>query len=144
MEMKINQARQHMERIKRSFARIQSQGADDQSHDDLMHFFEDCWHLKDYAKACLPNDQQKQLETEIDNYQHLKIVADIANRSKHAILTKNVRVDAEITHKHIHASDGKNSPPATAKYTITIQDDAHDIAREAIAAWQTILTKYKL
>ena len=143
----MNQARQHMERIKRSFDRIQAHSADNQAYDDLMHFFEDCWHLKDYAKVCLLPTQQKRLEEEIEKCKHLKIVADIANKSKHAELRRK-RVDADITHKYIRAYDGADSSPATAKYTITLQDgssyDAHDVAREAIAEWQTILANYKL
>jgi len=147
MEIKMNKARLQMEKVLRSFARIQSNSADDQAYDDLMHFFEDCWHLKDYAKVCLPPTQQKQLEEEVEKCKHLKIVADIANRSKHAEL-KRKRGDADITHKYIRTYDGANPSPATAKYTITLQDgssyDVHDVAREAIAEWQTIITKYKL
>jgi len=144
----MNQARLQLEKVKRSFDRIQAHGADARAYDDLMHFFEDCWHLKDHAKVCLPIAQQGQFETDVNSYPHLKIVADLANKSKHVVLTKTNRVDATITHKYIYAYDGAYSPPATAQYMITLQDrstyDAHDVAREAIAEWQTILAKYKL
>ncbi|MCX5886145.1 MAG: hypothetical protein NT096_09590 [Proteobacteria bacterium] len=144
----MNQARLQFEKIKRSFDRIKAHGADDHAHDDLMHFFEDCWHLKDHIKFCLATSQQAQLEKDVESSTYLKIVADLANKSKHVVLNKKNRVDATITHKHIHAYDGKYSPPATAKYTVTLKDgatyDAHDIAREAMAEWQAILAKYNL
>jgi hypothetical protein len=144
----MNQARLQFERVKRSFERIQDHGADNQAYDDLIHFFEDCWNLKDHAKDCLPAIQKGQFETDINSCPHLRIVADLANKFKHVVLKKSNRVDATVTHKHIHAYDGSYSPPATAEYTITLRDgsthDAHDVAREAIVEWQAILTKYGL
>jgi hypothetical protein len=144
----MNQARRQFEKVKRSFQRIQNHGADDQAYDDLMHFFEDCWHLKDHTKVCLSTGKQGQLETDVNSCTHLQIVADLANKSKHVRLTKMNRVGATVTHKCMHAYDGSYSPPATAEYTITLQGgstyDAHDVAQKAITEWQAIFKKYGL
>ena len=144
----MNLARLQFERVERSFKRIQDHGGADQAYDDLMHFFEDCWHLKDHTKVCLPTGQQVQLEKDVNSCATLKVAADLANKSKHVVLTRPPRVDATVTHKHIHLFDGSYPPPATAEYTITLRDgsthDAHDVAQKAIVEWQAILVKYGL
>ena len=53
--------------------------------DDLGHFFQDCWHLKDW----LINDPSLSLaksviEKEVDAYKALMMAADLANARKQA------------------------------------------------------------
>ena len=111
----MNLARMHFERVMRSFSRLQEHAASDQAYDDLMHFFEDCWHLKDHIKLCLGPSSGQKLEQAIKYGQHpsLSVIADLANKSKHVVLNKNNRVDATVTHKHIHVYDGSYSLPST-------------------------------
>jgi len=146
----MNEARRHHERLARSMARIGSHGPTDQDHDDLLRAFEDCWHLKDHIKHCISQDAGKQLERDIDDHRFpsLEIVADLANKSKHVVLTKKKRVDATITHKSIHAFDGSPSPPPTAAYTVTTRDggvhDAHRLLERALVEWNAVLAAHGL
>lgn len=87
------------------------------------------------------------MEKDVHAYWALRIVADIANRSKHITIT-NVRDDARITHKFIHVYDGAHVQPTTARFGITLADgstyDAHDVATEAVQNWEAILVQHGL
>ena len=76
--------RVHYERLQRSFARIlqpyQSSVAYD---DDLQHFFQDCFHLKDWIKNDPASGSGPQIEAEVQAERPLRIAADLANAAKH-------------------------------------------------------------
>jgi hypothetical protein len=60
--------------------------------DTVFHFFQDCYHLKDWLK----NDPTSashagQVEVEITNSKALSLCADLANATKHLVLTKSAR-----------------------------------------------------
>jgi len=74
--------------------------------DNIIHFIQDCYHLKDWIKndpiilkhfkSLSRVDKQKnqprnRIEEYIDNSKYLKIIADIANASKHLVLHKKPR-----------------------------------------------------
>ena len=140
----------YLERVRRSLSRIQNHAASDQAYDDLMHFFEDCWHLKNYIKSCIAPEYGRKLEQAVDmgQYPSLCIVADLANKTKHVVLTKRNRVDATVTHKRIRVYDRSYSLPATAEYTVTLRDgsthDAHAVALRAMTEWEGILKSYSV
>jgi len=143
----MNKARLQFERVKRYYERIQQFGGSDVAYDDLLAFFQNCWHLKDHVKSCLSSTAARQVEEDVHAHRALRIVADIANRSKHVTIT-NVRDDARITHKFIHVYDGAHAPPATARFGITLADgstyDAHNVATEAVQNWEAILVRHGL
>ena len=116
----MNNARLQFNRVKRYYERIQLCGTSNEAYDDLLAFFENCWHLKDHLKASLPPGKAAQIEKDVDNCSAVRIIADLANRSKPLELTRNIREDALITHKFIQVYDGPQQLPGTARYQITL------------------------
>ena len=115
--------------------------------DDLQHFFQDCWHLKDWIK----NDpallgQGGVIEAEVDAHKALRIAADLANGCKH--LNRNQhREGAYVTSKSVTAHLGQ-ARGVDVLHIITLSDGstlpAHVAAKEAFDAWDVILRKIGL
>ena len=120
--------------------------ANDSGSDHLRNFFEACWHIKDHARAALPASEHNRLERDVVSARVFNIVADVANRSKHVILTKSDRTGAAVTFKAISAFGG--ATPASATYSIDLADgsrcDALQIANEALVEWDRLLSSYGL
>jgi hypothetical protein len=139
-------ARLQLDAARRYHRKLRPLPATDEGYDLLRAFFENCWHVKDYAKSELSSVVHSAFEAEVASTQILQIVADLANRSKHVILTKTDRVGAAVTVIELHVFDGAATLPAIAAYRVTLADgsafDAFDVADRAIAAWDPILTKY--
>jgi sugar-specific transcriptional regulator TrmB len=161
---------EQLERVKRSLAKIENQDRGQTEYeDDLWHFFQDCYHLKDWIK----NDKnisatiRNCIEGFIKNNKELRICADLANRSKHAELTRHNREDAEITRQNYTVypasavlrstadrSDICQVPSdvepikSTREYIITLRDGSECkalvVVREAVKAWESFLLKNNL
>ena len=77
--------RAQYERFKRSYDRVTGSYLSSVEYDDdLHHFMQDCWHLKDWIK----NDpstasMSSYIDTEVHKSSSLRIVSDLANGSKH-------------------------------------------------------------
>ena len=58
--------------------------------DDIYHFFQDCWHLKDWIKndATLSQSTREGIISEAKKTDSLKYCADLANGSKHLKLER--------------------------------------------------------
>jgi len=116
--------------------------------DDLMHFLQDCWHLKDW----IGNDQalrigRPAIETEVASHKSLRVVADLANGSKHIDNSRYCREGANVTSKSVtvHLC---STLPADISHTITLGDSstifATDLTRQAIESWDIVLRKLGL
>jgi hypothetical protein len=57
--------------------------------DNLYHFFQDCWHLKDWIKNdnTLSQTTQDAIVTEAEKTESLNFCAELAIESKHLVLT---------------------------------------------------------
>jgi hypothetical protein len=121
---------------------------DDSGYDHLRAFFESCWSVKDHALSDLPASQRQQFEKAVDSVLCLRLVADVANRSKHVTLTKRDRVGAAVTFRAIHVFDGADTRDATSEYSITLNDGsiyaAIAIADDALRAWDAVLGSFTL
>ena len=109
--------------------------------DDLHHFMQDCWHLKDWIK----NDPETGLATTIEKtvraYKSLRIAADLANGSKH--LNRYTHEEgAYVTSISVTAHLGQDKP-VDVECVITLGDgtqtSAVSVVRDAFADWNTIL-----
>lgn len=123
--------------------------ATDDGYDQLRAFFESCWNVKDHAISDLPKSQHQAFEKAVDGELSLRVVADVANRSKHVVLTRKDRVGGAITFKAIQVVDGSNSTKAaTAEYSISLNDgtthSAVSIADESLRSWETVLQSFNL
>jgi hypothetical protein len=79
------------ERMKRFRARLEDYTGEQKIYeDDMWACFQAIYHLKDWLGHDFPLLRQD-IEDHITNGQHLKIGADLANRSKHMKLTRRIR-----------------------------------------------------
>ena len=122
--------------------------ASDDGEDRIRAFVESCWHVKDHALADLAGAARASFEKDVEASTPLRVIADLANRSKHVVLTRRDRVGASMNIKKIDAYDGSVSGPAKANFEVTLADgtvhSVTDIANAALVAWEPILTKYGL
>ncbi|MBI5674920.1 MAG: hypothetical protein HZC48_03675 [Nitrospirae bacterium] len=133
--------------------------------DDILGFFQNCWHLKDWIKndPALPNKVRDNIEREVKNYNSLMICADLTNRSKHSELTRKIRKDAKITKMviiaHVPAlaiclnpypkqlepqEKGYFEHPFYIETSDGSKLDGLSIAIQAVDDWEKILSKFAL
>lgn len=125
----------------------------DANKETYIRFFQDCFHLKDWLK----NDETIQskrakgnIEIYINNSNHLKFTADIANASKHKKIDFKIRVDKEIDVAEsgyvMHGDINLNEFGRKVRiiYNGHNSIDAFNLARGCIDEWQTFIKKYKL
>jgi hypothetical protein len=130
------------DRMQRSYERILKDTASSTEYeDDLQHFYQDCWHLKDWIKND-PNCNVGVLsEKEVGAQPILQVIADLANAGKH-LVRHHDRVGAYATGKDVtvHLGQGK---PADILFTITLSDgtvyEGKSLARQAMDSWATVL-----
>ena len=116
--------------------------------DDIQHYFQDCWHLKDWIKNDVNVSQivRDNIESEVDNHKSLRIVADLANGSKHLSRTKH-REGAYVTGGNLNIYLGQ-SKPIDIEYNITLNDGSivcqKVLVKEVFDDWQIVLKKFNL
>lgn len=91
--------REQYYRVKRWHVRLAEAEAVDERHlDDLYAFFVCCFHLKDWLKADPTLDPAVGGAAEglVNGNEWLALCADLANGSKHLVLTKQVRVESRL------------------------------------------------
>jgi hypothetical protein len=132
------------ELMKRSYARLSKTHASSIEYDDdLQHFFQDCWHLKDWIKndTSVTKGLKDAIEGEVKAHKSLRIAADIAIGCKHLSRTTN-REGAYVTSKSVIAHLGQ-ARGVDVFHTITLDDgstlSAQDVARDAFRAWDAVL-----
>ena len=149
--MKKLPSHDQFERVCRALDRMKNSRRGDlvDHEDDVWCFFQNCWHLKDW----IINDDQisrryrNKVEADAKKYEALMICADLANRSKHLVLSGPVRRDAKVTKKNLTIHPGA---PGTGygefDLVVTLKDgrdlDALDVATTAVENWRTLLKEY--
>jgi hypothetical protein len=143
----VNPARRQLASASRHRPKLDALLPDDEGEDRLRAFFESCWNVKDHARSGLPASAHPAFEAAVNAERTLRIVADVANRSKHVHLTRNDRCGAHVSTKQIYAFDG-SSDVAVARYRITLADgpdfDALEVADRALEAWERVLCQFAL
>ncbi len=142
IEPSLSSWRAQYDRLQRSHAHVvRSYRSSVEYVDDLHHFMQDCWHLKDWIK----NDPATGLATTIEKtvraYKSLRIAADLANGSKH--LNRHTHEEgAYVTSISVTAHLGQDKP-VDVECVITLGDgtqtSAASVVRDAFADWNTIL-----
>lgn len=92
---------------------------DPRTIDNIYHYFQDCYHLKDWIENDLSLSQnvRNKVEDFVENSRYIKIAGDFANATKHLRLTRRSRVDRDICLEQINIfyPDGKKAKmPAIA------------------------------
>ena len=150
LEPSLTGWRAQYDRMQRSYARVTGAYTSSVAYDDdLHHFMQDCWHLKDWIE----NDSQvlagirKSIEKKVLAYHSLEITADLALASKHLERTRTRPNGAYVTSTNVTVHLGQDRP-ADIEYEITLEDcttlSAHSLVRQAVTDWDELLRKLKL
>ena len=146
----MSPAQEQFARVKRYLARMEQKVASDEGTDDMYSFFLHAWHLIDWAG----NDPAVgrtyfQLKQEVCiHFPHsIWLCADIADGSKHLVLTRPKPRDVPLPRRAIRMYAG-NVRSSEASFSFEFPDgsikDALTLAREVVANWEKLLTKYGL
>ena len=141
--------RSQYDRMERGYTRLNEpyQSSTDYE-DDIQHYFQDCWHLKDWIKNDINLSQivRGNIEVEVNGHKSLRIVADLANGSKHLNRHTN-REDAYVTGGDVTVHLGQ-SKPTEINYNISLGDGSvlsqKDLIRESFGDWKIVLKKFSL
>jgi hypothetical protein len=134
--------RAQYDRFQRSHARVVGPYRSSVEYvDDLHHFMQDCWHLKDWIKNDPATGLATTIETQVLACKSLRIAADLANGSKH--LNRHThREGAYVTSISVTAHLNQNKP-VDVECVITLGDgtqtSATNVVHDAFADWNTIL-----
>jgi hypothetical protein len=141
--------RAQYDRMERGYTRLnKSYQSSTDYEDDIQHYFQDCWHLKDWIKNDINLSQavRSNIEVEVDDHKSLRIVADLANGSKHLSRHTN-REGAYVTSGDVTVHLGQ-SKPTEINYNISLSDGSvlsqKDLVIDAFDAWQIVLKKLNL
>ena len=135
-------------RMKRSVARFHAPHQFAAEYDDdFYHAVQDMWHLKDWiANDAALGPLGHTIAHESSTIPLLDIIADLANCTKHLVLTKTIRAGAELksTSPTVSFHDGTMDRTITigledgSEYTgVVLLDDAHE-------AWENLLAGHGL
>jgi len=137
-------------RIVRSFNKLPkknvSKKISEKMKDDYHHFFQDCFHLKDW----IINDDElsNQIKNEVENFintsKYLKHVADIANASKHLKLTRYIRVDEDIDFEVLDVISGDKRKEMFTVKSKSNSFGGNDLPINALKEWNQFLDRHGL
>ncbi len=96
---------------------------------------------------------KENIEKRVEGIASLRICADLCNRSKHLMLTKTIREDAQVTERSVivHApvlsmdnnENAKLKCTSTYEHVVTLGDGskrvALEVARQAVKDWEKLL-----
>lgn len=146
-EQSLTDWQAHYKRYLRSLDQLVSDhvGSNDYM-DDLHHFMQDCWHLKDWIKAGRTSEFRKLVEEAVARHKSLLIVADLANAAKHFILTGKERTGARIVSQSATVHLGQRR--TTTSCTVRLHDgslvDVDQLVSNAATAWESVLEELGL
>jgi hypothetical protein len=143
---------EQLRRVERFLKRVENQNrASDEYDDDFWAFFQNCWHLKDWVKHDPESSAQVQraVEADVGKLESLRICADMANRTKHFVLTRNLREDARAVHRNVTIRvQGDLSTVSSCAWSLKLADgtrkDALTVAREAVQGWYRLFEHYDI
>lgn len=136
--------RAQYDRMQRSFERVTAEQTSSVAYDDaLQHFMQDCWHLKDWIKNDPLANVGKAIEAAVFACKSLRIVADLANGSKH--LDRYTHHEgAYVTSTNVTVHLGQKRA-IEHEYVVTLDDGtrttAEALVSEAVKDWDSILKK---
>ena len=139
--------RAQYDRMQRTFARVTGPYTSSVAYDDdLHHFMQDCWHLKDWIKNDPVAGIGNSIKAQVLAHKSLRIAADLANGSKHLNRYKH-QEGAYITSTNVTVHLGQARPIDT-NYEVALSDgtttSVDSVVREAIKDWDALLVNLGL
>ena len=134
------------DRMLRSLKRLRGHYRNvDDIRDDLYHFFQDAWHLKDWIKndPSAPIALKVNIEQKVKASRELRVCADLANGTKHMVLRESTkREGATISSAQVNIKVGPDSS-ISVQHLITLDDGSVTIAEEfadhVVLAWTQLI-----
>ena len=114
--------------------------------DDLHHFMQDCWHLKDWIKHDPATGAANTIESAVSQHRSLRIVADLANGAKHYSLNRP-REGARIISQGVTAHLGQAKAidvPIVVELSSGLTLTMHEIIADAYRDWRLVLAEVGL
>ncbi len=144
----MSPAQEQFARLKRYLARMERKAASDEGTDDMYSFFLHAWHLVDWASND-PAVNRTYGEVLADTSNSIRSCKDIANRSKHLVLDRPPRSAPETFKDYrVYCGNEANERQSEVSFRVTFPDgttkDALTLAREVVADWESLLTRYGL
>ena len=148
---------EHWEKLKRQFLNVKSiqqniskTGLPDYLKDQISHFFQDCFHLKDWLKKDEPLLKQdiEELFDYMRGLEPFKVCADFANREKHSEANKVTRIDPNTSIKGIvvNVTIGVKEP-TTYSWQIFAAGKSYDVfelADNCMQEWRVFIKNKSL
>ena len=119
----------------------------DEYDDDFYHAVHDTWHLKDWiANDAALGPLGSRIAQEASTIPLLDIIADLANCTKHLVLTKTIRAGAEL--KSASSTVSLHDRALDRTITIGLEDGSEYTGEvlldEAHEAWENLLAGHGL
>jgi hypothetical protein len=109
--------------------------------DDILSFFQNCWHVKDWLRndPSIPQDVKDKVESAALADPMLKVCYDLATAAKHLVVRK-AKANATHLHYDIVMEDGKSVKIDTLIDSGEIAPrEALYVAADCFSAWERIL-----
>ena len=117
-------------------------------YDDMLAFFMNCYHLKDWIK----NDiSDASLNAVIEDYINqnvcLKLCADICNGAKHLDANRSRFGEETSIRTEVHLDESQENSPVIRKWYITMNSgevfDSFDIATQCLTKWVDFFNQHE-
>jgi hypothetical protein len=124
--------------------------------DAVIHFFQDCFHLRDWLKndpsVSIPDQDLFDLFNVRSPSRHLPVSRDVANGSKHLRIDRpSVSRDAKVAPSgRLDWTPGSTMPEGVIRHSITVQIhatkvmDALELAKVCVKDWNAFLRSKRL
>ena len=133
------------DRVKRFLKRLESRHRSHVEYeDDILAFFLNCWHLKDWVKkdAHFPSDKRDAVLKLVHSNPTLMICRDLANGTKHLLSPTDVVAGHKLTAIDMSALGGEGDG---VDFIIAFEGGAtrsgYALAFECVRAWESIFAK---
>lgn len=144
----MSSAQEQFARMKRYLTRMERKVASDEGSDDVFSFFLHAWHLIDWAgndpAVGLKVAEVKQ-EVRVKFPQTVWLCGDIADGSKHLVLTRPKPRDVPLPIRDIRVFAGIDRPSEVSfrfKFSDGKTRDALTLAHQVVADWERLLRQY--
>ncbi len=144
--------KRYLKRIEAMYDGVQILPSNDKEYydDDVISFFIHCYHVRDWVIHLNNRDvSAREVDEYINSNRALSVCADLANGSKHCLLTRETRTEDQ---PHVSGSEKRTSTfedelsVMKCKYRIMSNKktlDALALAKECVALWDDFFVRIK-
>ena len=156
----FNRVLRWYERFKEINDGCQREAHFDYQYDDMLAFFLNCYHLKDWIKRDFELEKThhdymefKQLQADVEKFisenECLSLCADLCNGAKHCSVDENrLRFpESVLVHSEVHIDESRSNKIVKRKWTIRSESgneyDAFEIATDCVSKWSEFFASHE-